>query len=755
MSANRDCQRLQKKIEKERESAALRANALALVQARSDPLRVQAILDQERHAGRPTHPSASLATGNTGPRVPTSIEDLQRAALIDTLHLPGNSPRNDSDDHEQLAGPACDDDDAYEEQKANSLSSKLDGSIHPWNVIPNTASLPPTNVVVPIRGPSRTYESTKDFVKFRNTRRLRQDTRPASDDSVSSLDDDSLTPLNDNDDSAKKPAAASRVTNIPLLVMPSQADRTDDVVDNETFNVRRDYPDQWRYWQQPQAASRKDVCLLRLVNLLEKRGCPHIMFEEILEWVEDLIDKGVLRHGKDPDFLRKTKRKTYMKRLMEIYPTPPFTWQIVAMETKQTQAIMHAKVWFKGEDSLAGYYEHLNQFQRTNRDCSWVPKTDFAHQLINLLSDRTLFGNLDNLQLNRSNMPDSLYRPYENATDDKLDDIMSGSWYRDTVRRMNLGTNDYLMPILLYMDKTGTDAYQRYGLEPVLFTIASLRRHVRNLSSSWRSLGFIPDLELRSKAEKNRDRSSKMKGTSNRNYQQILRVVLESLSAYQHTGIKHNLNLGPYRREVTIWPKVCFVMGDAKSGDCLTGRYGTHDKLVRRQSRHCFTTFNHLDVPHHPCSMIRTYQMRFLNILSYANTGLVTSILSTTHSRHEVSLGGVARRKRRRRHDSDSSNQSSESSREIEVMDDSDTSELSDVVLLRKRMACTQRGHIAQQTEYPLYSAIQGNVNEEDHESSDFPNAVYKTAVMAGDIILKNELLLNHRHVLVTNRQQT
>ena len=54
-----------------------------------------------------------------------------------------------------------------------------------------------------------------------------------------------------------------------------------------------------------------------------------------------------------------------------------------------------------------------------------------------------------------------------------------------------------------------------------------------------------------------------------------------------------------------------------------------------------------------------------------------------------------------------------------------------------------------------MYSALD-NLNEEHPESSDFPSAVYKTAVMAGDIILKKELLLNHRHVLslIANRRK-
>ena len=565
-SAN--CNRIREKIARRNEYSAQRANALVQVQLAADLIRINTISEQERISGRPTNTSASLVTGNTGEPVPRTLEDLERARLVDTLHHnaapTGAGTVDDEDDYPPYAPP----EDNHEDDPESPLPE-----IEPWNVVPVTALYPPASVVIPLRLPPRQYETTDDFVNF--SRFASSVANWDTTDDVSLFPDDISSTSSDG-----KPAAIpKRPVTIPILVMQSLDDDPAEVL-NETINIRRDYNEQWRLWQQPQPASKKEVALLQLANLLESRGSPHVMFEEILAWVEELINTGLLKYGDETDYLRKTKRKTFVQRIMEMYPTAKFAWQVVALETKKTQSILHAKVWFKSDESISQYYERLNQFQRTNRDCAWVPKTDFATQLKHLLSDRTLFGNLDNLVLNHSNLPESLFMPYENGPNDCLDDILSGSWYADTVRRMNLGKNDFLMPILLYMDKTGTDAYQRYGLEPVIFSVAILKRSVRNLSSSWRSLGFIPDQELRSKAEKNRDRTSNMKGTSNRNYQQILRVVLESLVSYQHSGIPHQFNVGPYRKSVMLWPKVCLVMGDAKSGDCLTGRYGTHDKLV-------------------------------------------------------------------------------------------------------------------------------------------------------------------------------
>ena len=754
-SAN--CNRIREKIARREEYAMQRANALAQVRLASDQLRVNTISEQERLSGRPTTTTSSLFTGNTGEPVPRSLGDIERARLLDLVHNSGPSARaaaadtDHEDDYVHPPSPGNYDD------GADDILDMPPSEIEPWNTVPPTAQFPPATVLIPLRLAHRQYNTTDDYVTF---------ARPAaaaSTDDVSLFGDDDMSAtgsVDPNSDGGGKPIALPKRPNtIPILVMRSILNDPAEVC-NETINIKRDHNEQWRLWQQPQPATKKEVALLQLANLLESRGTSHVVFEEILAWVEGMITTGLLKHGDETDYIRKTKRKTFVHRIMQMYPTAHFAWQIVALETKKTQAILHAQVWFKSDQSLTKYYDDLNQFQRTNRDCAWVPKTCFAEQLKHLLSDRTLFGNLDNLVLNHSNVPESLFMPYENGPNDRLDDILSGSWYADTVRRMNLGKNDFLMPILLYMDKTGTDAYQRYGLEPVIFSVAILKRSARNVSSSWRSMGFIPDLELRSKAEKNRDRSSNMKGTSNRNYQQILRVVLESLSAYQHTGIPHQFNLGPYRRSVMLWPKVCLVMGDAKSGDCLTGRYGTHDKLVRRQSRHCYTTFNHLDVPRYPCQMIRTYQLRFLTVLAYANSAEMeesainrtVGSTSNAHKRKQVSVAD----------DSSSS-----------VIDDclgsehSDASELSDVRTLRRTSAQNMRtmsrpnyrrnpASLSADSSSEACHLVTGTrrrtaepaATSDSEDNQTLPLATYKTKEMPADKVLSTNPLLDHSHVI-------
>jgi len=82
------------------------------------------------------------------------------------------------------------------------------------------------------------------------------------------------------------------------------------------------------------------------------------------------------------------------------------------------------------------------------------------------------------------------------VADTKSDELWDTQWMQDTFtcplyNDFNVET-DMMLPIILYIDKTGTDTLQRYSLEPVLFTTAALSRESRENRQFWRHLGFIP-----------------------------------------------------------------------------------------------------------------------------------------------------------------------------------------------------------------------------------------------------------------------
>jgi hypothetical protein len=103
------------------------------------------------------------------------------------------------------------------------------------------------------------------------------------------------------------------------------------------------------------------------------------------------------------------------------------------------------------------------------------------------------------------------------------------------------------MPILLYIDKTGTDALQRHGLEPFMFTTSISNRKTRQWQQSWHPLGYIPNLAAKSSDAKKVDSSRpKSLGRSTRHYHACLDAILESLVRAQKNGIILSLRLGKH-----------------------------------------------------------------------------------------------------------------------------------------------------------------------------------------------------------------
>jgi hypothetical protein len=125
------------------------------------------------------------------------------------------------------------------------------------------------------------------------------------------------------------------------------------------------------------------------------------------------------------------------------------------------------------------------------------------NMILDLLLDTNIFGSISNLVVNESNP----FLPYCN-TNGVYDELLDGSWYRSTVGRLEAFPEDpfckefeFLLPLVMYVDKTGTSINQRYPLEPFILTTAIIKRQLRNLPTSWRPLGCIPDLETKSSAE--------------------------------------------------------------------------------------------------------------------------------------------------------------------------------------------------------------------------------------------------------------
>ena len=205
-----------------------------------------------------------------------------------------------------------------------------------------------------------------------------------------------------------------------------------------------------------------------------------------------------------------------------------------------------------------------------------VPTFSMVHLLMDLLGDRTITYTLDNLVVNR----DDPFLPYPNHPD-KWDEGMDGLWYQRFIKEAKEkhgaichdGSFNFYVPIILYQDKTGTTVYQRHGLEPVLFSSLILRRHIRRRDCGWRPLGYIPDLDNTSKADREMARGALNRANNQRNYHRCLTVITSEFKKATEWFLNNSvrLRIGQEQRRVRIVLGLAYGINDAKSGDMLCG----------------------------------------------------------------------------------------------------------------------------------------------------------------------------------------
>ena len=108
----------------------------------------------------------------------------------------------------------------------------------------------------------------------------------------------------------------------------------------------------------------------------------------------------------------------------------------------------------------------------------------------------------------------------------------NGDWFQSIVREVEsspspTGEKDFIFGIQGYLDKTGTDAYQRTPVEPFVFTLTLFSNKVRNSSKYWRVLALLPSSVCQKQKKKH------VFGASVRNYHIALRAALNEFITLQ------------------------------------------------------------------------------------------------------------------------------------------------------------------------------------------------------------------------------
>ena len=249
------------------------------------------------------------------------------------------------------------------------------------------------------------------------------------------------------------------------------------------------------------------LAFLDLVDMLDDAGAPHYVFEKVINWS---VSTSSLTDNFHPNMLPSSrKREGFIKSLRRLVGMEGHERQFnivnIALETANHAAYV-LPVQAKRAGTGPGPYgenttteTHGNHTLSTQVNLSLYDRSDFNNshqtevlrfpflqQLQDLLDCKALFENEEFLVLN----PHSPWIPYKHPPSQPVDGIMTGSWYRETVRSLGLdGIDNYMdwyakgkpfvLPIVIYVDKTGTDTLCRNNLEPMIFTVGIFKREIQ------------------------------------------------------------------------------------------------------------------------------------------------------------------------------------------------------------------------------------------------------------------------------------
>jgi Plavaka transposase len=175
-----------------------------------------------------------------------------------------------------------------------------------------------------------------------------------------------------------------------------------------------------------------------------------------------------------------------------------------------------------------------------------------------------------------------------------------------------LETDQYfLCPLILYVDKTGTDKIQKATLEPLVCISATLNQETRQNTMNWFIVGYLPNLEQSSKAK----RSKNTKANSS-DYHRCLEVLLKPLKEMQRTHPPVTFRRGEQLCTYRIICPIASIVGDNLSQDKLCGKISNRGPTSIRMTRSCLTPFCKSDTVPHVCHRMPTWFWHKANMAS-------------------------------------------------------------------------------------------------------------------------------------------
>ena len=246
---------------------------------------------------------------------------------------------------------------------------------------------------------------------------------------------------------------------------------------------------------------------------------------------------------------------------------------------------------------------HMKENEFIPTFIEWLPDNHITQVYVRSFKD-ALYSLLSNTELMKEenlSFPDSrtplsphLY-PKTNSTS-KITELYHGYWWRESWKEAcTIGSNEILVPIILYMDGISLDAHGRLSLTPLTFTLGIFSTSVRSKPEAWETLYFHPDSEFES------SRHSR-KPTAFESMQNLHRGLDAALKSFRDVCKEGGLdwNYLPYAGK--LWKvrmkfAIAYVVGDTEQHDKLCGKYGVRTSTVKEICRHCNCPTDSINLP--------------------------------------------------------------------------------------------------------------------------------------------------------------
>ena len=202
------------------------------------------------------------------------------------------------------------------------------------------------------------------------------------------------------------------------------------ILENESFNV-------------PIGSDDKLIPMLKMIKAIRAAGAPLSLLDTLVKIIREEWQIGRM------DITTLCTHKTAIRRICKMFPSLP---------TPISVSITHERT-----------VQEMNN--GVERPSLTFPKFSFLGQLQDLL-DEHVFSDLQNLVVD----PDNRWDHYKaNSCPHSEDEIQDGRWFQNIVQKVHRypetdSIKNFVFGIQGYVDKTGTDAYQRTAVEPFVFT---------------------------------------------------------------------------------------------------------------------------------------------------------------------------------------------------------------------------------------------------------------------------------------------